>query len=73
MPGLFWSQTDMFRFEMSRAGSVTEGEKVEGGGDKAREASKSGPQTFSYVFSLFQKRTEMVQTAATTQRKDKNE
>lgn len=26
-PGLFWSQTDMFRFEMSRVGSVTEKEK----------------------------------------------
>lgn len=43
VPGLFWSQTDMFRFEMSRAGSVTEREKVEGGGDKAGDASKSGP------------------------------
>lgn len=50
-PGLFWSQTDMFRFEMSRAGSVTEAEggrqKVEGGGDKAGDRRTSGPETSS--------------------------
>lgn len=53
VPGLFWSQTDMFRFEMSRAGSVTEKEKVEGGGDKAGEASKSGPETSLSFLSLY--------------------
>ena len=36
-PGLFWSQTDMFRFEMSRAGSVTERER-----DTERERKRGG-------------------------------
>lgn len=48
-PGLFWSQTDMFRFEMSRAGSVTEErekrgrrkEEVEGGRNKAEQGVTS--------------------------------
>ena len=62
-PGLFWSQTDMFRFEMSRVGSVTvkgreregergrEGERERGRrrqrGRREEEASKRGGKTFT--------------------------
>lgn len=46
---LFWSQTDLFRFKMSRAGSVTERGRSYIGG--RGEVSKSGRKRHSHLFS----------------------
>lgn len=49
-PGLLWSQTDMFRFEMSWVGSFSE--EQEGGWDKERRVhSSTGPNLFIPVLS----------------------